>query len=101
MSHRLVRRISFRALSGSMPPLTSPSAACEGCLWLNQKVAEMEERVSLLCQIGEDERLIDTMLAQCSSISAAAGETTGGDLEAMVPWTKTAQSLNEDQWTRT
>lgn len=82
-----------------MPLLTSPSAACEGCLGLNQKVAELEERVSLLHLIDEDERLINTMLGQFPSTSVAAGETAGGDLDATVPWTKMAQSLTEDHWT--
>lgn len=79
-----------------MPPLTSPPGPCDGCLRLSHKVAELEIRVSLLHQIGEDKRFIDTMLAQgCSATAVAAA---GGDLDDAVPWTNPAELPTEDQW---
>lgn len=71
---------------------TNHLSTCKGCLWLSQKVTELEKRVSLLCQIGEDKQFIDTMLAQGSNTKTPAG----GDLDD----TNAAQPPDKDQWIR-
>lgn len=45
----------------------------EGCQKLSQQVAELQKRVSILHQIQDNERLIDTMLAICSTTREVEG----------------------------
>ncbi|KAL6484101.1 hypothetical protein MHYP_G00089740 [Metynnis hypsauchen] len=45
-----------------MPPLSSP-AGCDGCAQLSLKILELEEIISVLYQIKDDDDLLDSLLA--------------------------------------
>ncbi|XP_017574663.1 uncharacterized protein LOC108440347 [Pygocentrus nattereri] len=74
-----------------MAPLSSP-AGCSSCLWLSQKVAELEGRISVLHQIKDDEDLLDSMMATSQAISAG--------LDGSLPQAAASAAGDEEHWPR-
>ncbi|KAG9273559.1 hypothetical protein AMEX_G12727 [Astyanax mexicanus] len=69
----------------------SSPTGCSSCLWLSQKVSELEGRISVLHQIRDDEDLLDSMLATSQTISAG--------LDGSLPRTA-ASAAREEHWPR-
>ncbi|KAI9532980.1 hypothetical protein NQZ68_027452 [Dissostichus eleginoides] len=74
-----------------MPPLTS-TAGCNGCFRLNQKISELEGRISVLHQIRDDEEMLDSLITM-----GPTATTTAGELDSTVPWMGVA--ARSDHWT--
>ncbi|KAG9260322.1 hypothetical protein AMEX_G26567 [Astyanax mexicanus] len=74
-----------------MASLSSPSG-CSSCLWLSQKIAELEGRISVLYQIKDDEDLLDSMLATSQVISAG--------LDGSLPRAAAPAAQEEEHWPR-
>lgn len=60
---------------------------------LNQKIAELEQRISRLYQIWEDEKHFDTMVLFGPALAA-----TAGDLDSTVPCINTIPTQSDAQW---
>lgn len=78
-----------------MPPLTSPSK-CDSCPRLTQKISELEERISILYQIKDDERILDSLIAIGPTITT----TTTGELDSTVSCVDFAAAQAADHWTQ-
>lgn len=63
-----------------MRPLTSPPG-CDSCLRLTQKISELEGRISILYQIQDEERLLDSLV----TFGPAVTTTTARDLDLTTP----------------
>lgn len=63
-----------------MAPFTSPTG-CEDCVHLDQKIKELERRISILCQIQEASLLLG---------SVQAGAASTGELNSTVSSTASA-----------
>ncbi|KAJ8346832.1 hypothetical protein SKAU_G00282330 [Synaphobranchus kaupii] len=99
-----------------MPPLTSPSE-CDSCLGLTQKVSELEGRISILYQIKEEERILDSLFTVGPAVTTtgardldstdslitsgpAVTTTAAGELDSTVSCLAVAATQAADLWTQ-
>lgn len=68
-----------------MPPLTSQSG-CESCSHLTQKISELEGRISVIYQIREDEKTIDSMVSFCPAPTMTVPCAVSASTQPGVPW---------------
>lgn len=78
------------SFDSSMPPLTSPPG-CGRCFHLSQIIAELEECISTLHQIRDDERFLESLV----TVGTAPAHSAGAELDSTIP---AAQSHAEDLW---
>lgn len=68
-----------------MPPLTSQSG-CESCSHLTQKISELEGRISVIYQIREGEKTIDSMVSFCPAPTMTVPCAVSASTQPGVPW---------------
>lgn len=76
-----------------MPPLTSP-AGCGSCFRLTQQSSELQERISILYQIRDEEGIMDSPV----TVGCAATTTATSELDSIVPCLDTAAAQAADHW---
>lgn len=78
-----------------MTPLTSPSG-CNSCLRLTQKTSELEGRISILYQLKDEERILDSLV----TMGPAVTTTIAVELDSTIPCSDVTAAQTADHWTQ-
>ncbi|XP_077365237.1 uncharacterized protein LOC144009389 isoform X2 [Festucalex cinctus] len=68
----------------------TPPRTCDHCIHLSQTIVELQERISMLHKIHDDERFLDSMVI----LGAASSAAPGIELDSTVP----VQPLEDGRW---